>query len=248
MSALVGWMPEQSMPRRGVRFHAIPMTHQEAGGFVGRNSLVGLVACASIQSLRAGAWPHPGPPSAVPVSAGARGEREAKSLGPDGTICTRGTVGLLQRRLVRDLTIRHIGKETNEIEEVGAGLVAAGDATTTYTHPSRDVYSRVILPALLDFPEAEVAHAAGIPRRTINGLRGGRRPDHATLSRLVPVLADLCVYTTPRSTAVTLSGSSRRVARSGFGVASVPRVREAATQASGSIVEPLVARPPTAAV
>jgi hypothetical protein len=100
----------------------------------------------------------------------------------------------------------------------------------------------VILPALLDFPEAEVAHAAGIPRRTINGLRGGRRPDHATLSRLVPALADLCVETTPevdgRNPLAVLGawrdrGSAWRVC---------PRAGSR-HQASGSTVEPLVARP-----
>ena len=53
-----------------------------------------------------------------------RRKREAKSLGPDGTVCARETVGLLRRRPVRDLTIRHIGKEANEVEDLVASLAA----------------------------------------------------------------------------------------------------------------------------
>ena len=126
-----------------------------------------------------------------------RRKREAKSLGPHRELCTRATVGLLKRRSVRDLTIRHIGKEANQIEQVTADLVAADQVTATYTHPQRDVHSRLILPALHAFPEAAVAQAAGIPRRTINGLRGGRQPGRATPRRLVPALAQLCVEINP---------------------------------------------------
>jgi hypothetical protein len=121
-----------------------------------------------------------------------RRKREAKVLDSDGYPCGRGTAGLLSRRSVRDLTILHIGKEANEIEDVSAGIASATDVTTAYTDPLRNVYSQLILPALLSFPEAAVARAAAIPRRTINGLRSGRRPDRGTLRQLVPALAKLC--------------------------------------------------------
>jgi hypothetical protein len=64
-----------------------------------------------------------------------RRKREAKSLASDGTVCTRDTVGLLQRRPVRDLGIRHIGKEANEIDELIAGLMAADTVTAEYRQP-----------------------------------------------------------------------------------------------------------------
>jgi hypothetical protein len=71
-------------------------------------------------------------------------------------------------------------------------MVAADDVTTTYTHPQRAVYARLVLPALHALPQTTVAQAAGIPRRTIKGLRGGRHPDQRTLRQLVPALAKLC--------------------------------------------------------
>jgi hypothetical protein len=126
-----------------------------------------------------------------------RRKREAKSLGADGYPCARGTAGLLSRRSVRGLTIRHIGKEANEIEDLAAGIASAIDVTTAYAHPFREVYSQLILPALLGFKEAVVAQVAAIPRRTINGLRSGRRPDRETLRQLVPALAKLCSETAP---------------------------------------------------
>jgi len=122
-----------------------------------------------------------------------RRKREAKSLGADGIGSARETVGLLQRRPVRGLTIRHIGKEANEIEQVAAGLVAANEVTASYTHRLRDLYFRLIVPPLHAVPEATLAQATGIPRRTINGLRSGRRPDNRTLRPLVPALAKLSV-------------------------------------------------------
>ncbi|MDP9364555.1 MAG: hypothetical protein M3Q10_10090, partial [Chloroflexota bacterium] len=40
---------------------------------------------------------------------------EAKSLGPNGEVCGRRTVGLLQRRRVVLHELVHIGKETNRL-------------------------------------------------------------------------------------------------------------------------------------
>ena len=113
-----------------------------------------------------------------------RRKREAKSLGPDGTVCARETVGLLRRRPVRDLTIRHIGKEANEVEDLVAGLAAADDVTQTLVHKGRGIYPQLILPALNVVPETRLAEISGVPRRTIDGLRAGRRPTRR-VARLV---------------------------------------------------------------
>ena len=48
---------------------------------------------------------------------------EAKSFGADGAPCGRSTIGLLLRRAVGALSITHIGKETNRLDDVQAGLV-----------------------------------------------------------------------------------------------------------------------------
>lgn len=49
---------------------------------------------------------------------------EAKSSGLDGRTCTRQTVGLLGRRVVRSIPelTAHVGKESNRLEEVEAGV------------------------------------------------------------------------------------------------------------------------------
>jgi hypothetical protein len=65
-----------------------------------------------------------------------------------GSICARETKGLLKRRSVRDITIRHIGKEANEIEDLAAGVVASDDVTQTLAQASRAIYPQLILPAL----------------------------------------------------------------------------------------------------
>jgi hypothetical protein len=121
-----------------------------------------------------------------------RRKREAKSLGTDGQPCTRETRGLLHRRPVRDLTIRHIGKEANELEDLTAGLRSGEEVTTTYDHRHRGVYPQLVLHALRSFPKPLVADACGLPMRTIKGLRGGRSPRAATLRSLVSGLAQLC--------------------------------------------------------
>jgi hypothetical protein len=121
-----------------------------------------------------------------------RRKREAKSLGTDGQPCTRETQGLLHRRPVRDLTIRHIGKEANELEDLTAGLRSGEEVTAAYDHHRRGVYPQLVLHALRAFPEPVVADACGLPMRTIKGLGGGRSPKTATLRSLVSGLAKLC--------------------------------------------------------
>ena len=55
--------------------------------------------------------------------------------------------------------------------------MSSGDAmTATYDHRGRGIYPQLILPLLRSYPEAVVAQASGLPRRTINWLRGGRTP------------------------------------------------------------------------
>ena len=59
-----------------------------------------------------------------------------RALGTDGQRCTRETGGLLHRRPVRDLTIRHIGKEANELEDLTAGLRSGEQVTAASTRNS----------------------------------------------------------------------------------------------------------------
>ena len=99
----------------------------------------------------------------------------------------------MYRRPVRDLTIRHIGKEANEIEELAAGLLAADDVTSAYDHRRRGVYApQLIRPALQAFPEGVIVQATGVSRGTITRLRRGSAPDRASLRPLLVGIARLC--------------------------------------------------------
>ncbi len=53
------------------------------------------------------------------------GHPEAKSVGPDGRPCQRRTRGLLTRRPLEAISVVHIGKESNLLEDRLAGLVAS---------------------------------------------------------------------------------------------------------------------------
>ncbi len=59
------------------------------------------------------------------VIAAYRCNPEPKSLGLDGHPCRRHTVGALTRRPVHALSVTHIGKEANLLEEIAAGLITA---------------------------------------------------------------------------------------------------------------------------
>src|SRR4029079_7036811 len=48
--------------------------------------------------------------------------------------------------------------------------------TQTLAQPGRGIYPQLILPALRVVPEIRLAEFSGVPRRTIDGLRAGRRP------------------------------------------------------------------------
>jgi hypothetical protein len=138
-----------------------------------------------------------------------RRKREAKSLGPDMSPCTRGTSGLLGRPHVRDVVIRHIGKEANELIEVSAGLVSSNMVTAEYDHPPRSAYHRRVLPAIQVLPLGALAEASGLSAATIAKLRSGSRvPSKATSLRLLAALNRLLIsddaWATPNTDAPLL--------------------------------------------
>ncbi len=110
---------------------------------------------------------------------------EPKSLAPDGRPCTRATTGLLDPRPIRALSITHVGKETNLLDEIQAGLIGDEDEVLTeYRHLDRDTWLAVELPALRLVSMTRLVTASGLPERTIQYARAGRRPrpqQHNTL-------------------------------------------------------------------
>jgi hypothetical protein len=122
-----------------------------------------------------------------------RRKREAKSVGPGGEPCTRETIGLLRRRPVRDLTLRHIGKEARQLEDLVAGLRSWDDVTEAYIYAGRGAYRQLVFPILLAFPQRVVAQATGLPIGTVNGLRSGREPSIIAHRLLVSGLVAPCL-------------------------------------------------------
>jgi hypothetical protein len=100
---------------------------------------------------------------------------EAKSAGPDGQPCGRGTVGLLGRRVVRTAYLVHLGKEANKLEEVEAGLEHDPDEVyTAYADPRRDPWRALVLPVLREMPSKQLASAVGMSERRLRDVLTGR--------------------------------------------------------------------------
>jgi hypothetical protein len=106
---------------------------------------------------------------------------ETKSLAPDGTPCTRSTAGLLRRRPVAALYVTHVGKESNRLEEVEAGLVHDPEEVyTEYPDPAHDAWSTLVVPMLKRMSLRRIQEQTGMGRTQIKAVRNGHARPHAT--------------------------------------------------------------------
>jgi hypothetical protein len=106
---------------------------------------------------------------------------ETKCADARGKICDKQTVGLLQRRHVLIDEIKYIGKESNNLEEVEAGLEHSQENVyTEYPDPRRDEWETRILPALREARLADLIRLCKgkISRRGLIDLRAGRSRPH----------------------------------------------------------------------
>jgi hypothetical protein len=104
---------------------------------------------------------------------------EYKSCDSEGRPCTRATVGLLQRRRVTVGRIVLIGKESNRLEERGAGELTREDADQWLTtYEDHDEWYRRVLPALRLKDIAVVAGATGLSERRVRDIVAGRVLPH----------------------------------------------------------------------
>jgi hypothetical protein len=93
---------------------------------------------------------------------------ESKCADAEGNPWDKPTIGLLQRRHVRIDLIRYIGKESNRLEDVDAGLIHSDYGVyTEYTDPKRDEWTLKILPALKQIPAANLLKACGMSRSAL---------------------------------------------------------------------------------
>ena len=102
---------------------------------------------------------------------------EAKCADSSGRPCAKQTAGLLQRRLVRIDGFRFIGKESNKLEEVEAGMLHDPQSVyTEYPDKRRDDWVTKTLPALKAMPLSKLEKQSGLSRATLQAIRAGRRP------------------------------------------------------------------------
>jgi hypothetical protein len=117
---------------------------------------------------------------------------EAKSLAPDGGLCRGTTVGLLQRRPVMAEPVTHVGKESNKLEEVEAGLVHDPDEVyTEYVDARHDPEWETVVAVLKRIPRARLTQETGLSRRALTALRNGHAlPRPKTREALVRAAAE----------------------------------------------------------
>jgi hypothetical protein len=106
---------------------------------------------------------------------------ESKCADMDGHPCQKETRGLLQRRRVAIDEIKFIGKESNSLEEVEAGLVHdQKNVYTEYVDPKRDIWTTKTLPAIKKAKPASLNKACQsfLSSRAIRDIRAGRSMPH----------------------------------------------------------------------
>ena len=117
---------------------------------------------------------------------------EAKFADAQSEPCRRASIGLLQRRHVRIGLLTNIGKESNSLEEVQAGLVHDEENVyTTYDDPRRDYWHTKVLPAVQRVPLAMLVKACEgrLSRRALIDIRAGRSTPHRKNQELLASVA-----------------------------------------------------------
>jgi hypothetical protein len=113
---------------------------------------------------------------------------EAKCADSFGNVCEKQTIGLLERRHVKVDQIKCIGKESNSLEDVDAGLLhSEKSAYTEYVDPKRDDWTTKIQPALKKTKLKALVEACGtrLSRRELIELRAGRSRAHRKTQELL---------------------------------------------------------------
>lgn len=104
---------------------------------------------------------------------------EPKCADARGNVCANDTRGPLERRRVRVQLIRYIGKESNLLEEVDAGLIhLAADVYGEIVDQRRDAWERKIRPALKKISLSKLCKETGFSRRALINWRTGKSRPH----------------------------------------------------------------------
>lgn len=105
---------------------------------------------------------------------------EWKSLPPDGQRNAKQARGLLKRRPVRATMLTYVGKDSNKVEEVDAGLVHEWDEVRNEYRDSRhDPWQTLVMPVLKEMDASTLAKATGISVRHVRNIQKGDVVPHA---------------------------------------------------------------------
>ena len=124
---------------------------------------------------------------------------ESKCADSRGNACSKETVGLLQRRHVKVGGLKYIGKESNGLEEVEAGLVHLDrNVYNEFVDLRRDEWATKLLPLMRKIPLKLLVQACKrrikrrISRRALIDMRAGRsRPHRGNQEILAPIIRRL---------------------------------------------------------
>lgn len=104
---------------------------------------------------------------------------ETKNADSNGNASGKQSMGLLQRRHIQIEQIKYIGKESNIIEDVEAGLAhSEADVYTYYSDPRREEWETQFRPALAKAKLSLLEKETGLSRRMLIYARTGKRKPH----------------------------------------------------------------------
>jgi hypothetical protein len=114
---------------------------------------------------------------------------ESKCADGKGNPAGPRTIGLLFRRHVRIGKIVPIGKESNSLEQVDAGMLHSADQVyTVYEDRSRDFWTREVLPKLKKERLSVLMQKTGLSRRMLIKARNGQVRPHPRNQRILAEL------------------------------------------------------------
>ncbi len=115
---------------------------------------------------------------------------ESKCADSNRAICTKQTIGLLQRRHVRIDEVKYIGKESNALEQVDSGMIhSANQVYTEYSDPRRDEWQTKIVPALKTMKLSVLEKKSGFSRRMLIKARAGKVRPHPNNREILRAMA-----------------------------------------------------------
>jgi len=113
----------------------------------------------------------------------------AKSADAKGKPSGKQTIGLLRRRHIRIESVIYIGKESNRLEEIEAGVIHSADSVyTEYPDPRREEWQTRILPVLKKIPIAALMRFSGRSRSMLQRTIAGRNQPRMRNQELLKVI------------------------------------------------------------